>query len=78
VVGFVESGATRIRGGTATTEDINGNITGTEDLSKFTFHTDVGIGLRFDVPQLGLKTIRLDFAKGSQGTHTSFGIGQSF
>jgi outer membrane protein assembly factor BamA len=78
VVGFVESGATRIRGGVATTEDINGNPTGTEDLSKFTFHTDIGVGLRFDVPQLGLKTIRLDFAKGSQGTHTSFGIGQSF
>ncbi len=78
VVGFVESGATRIRGGIATTEDINGNPTGTQDLSKFSFHTDVGVGLRFDVPQLGLKTIRLDFAKGSQGTHTSFGIGQSF
>ena len=78
VVGFVESGATRIRGGVATTEDVNGNPTGTEDLSKFSFHTDIGIGLRFDVPQLGLKTIRLDFAKGSQGTHTSFGIGQSF
>ena len=78
VVGFVESGATRIRGGVATTVDVNGNPTGTEDLSKFSFHTDIGIGLRFDVPQLGLKTIRLDFAKGSQGTHTSFGIGQSF
>jgi outer membrane protein assembly factor BamA len=78
VVGFVESGATRIRGGVGTTEDVNGNVTGTEDLSKFAFHTDVGVGLRFDVPQLGLRTIRLDFAKGSQGTHTSFGIGQSF
>jgi len=78
VVGFVESGATRIRGGTATSEDVNGNILGVTDLSRFTFHTDVGVGLRFDVPQLGLRTIRLDFAKGSQGTHTSFGIGQSF
>ena len=39
---------------------------------------DYGIGLRFDVPQLGLHTIRIDFAKGSNGTHTSFGIGQSF
>ena len=39
---------------------------------------DVGIGLRFDVPQLGLHTIRIDFAKGSNGNHTSFGIGQSF
>jgi hypothetical protein len=25
-----------------------------------------------------LHTIRIDFAKGSNGTHTSFGIGQSF
>jgi len=34
--------------------------------------------LRFDVPQLGLHTIRIDFAKGANGAHTSFGIGQSF
>ena len=27
---------------------------------------------------LGLRTIRIDFAKGANGTHTSFGIGQSF
>ena len=72
VVGFVESGATRIRGGQLTTG------TDTFDLNKFTFHSDIGVGLRFDVPQLGLHTIRLDFAKGSLGTHTSFGIGQSF
>jgi outer membrane protein assembly factor BamA len=39
---------------------------------------DYGIGMRFDVPQLGLKTVRIDFAKGYLGTHTSFGIGQSF
>ncbi|HTU69065.1 MAG TPA: POTRA domain-containing protein [Candidatus Baltobacteraceae bacterium] len=39
---------------------------------------DLGIGLRFDVPQLGLHTIRIDFAKGANGGHTSFGIGQSF
>jgi outer membrane protein assembly factor BamA len=29
-------------------------------------------------PQLGLRTVRIDFAKGINGTHTSFGIGQSF
>jgi len=57
---------------------IANNGTTTTDLSKFAFHGDVGVGLRFDVPQLGLHTLRLDFAKGSQGTHTSFGIGQSF
>jgi outer membrane protein assembly factor BamA len=39
---------------------------------------DFGAGLRFDVPQLGLRTVRIDFAKGYDGTHTSFGIGQSF
>jgi outer membrane protein assembly factor BamA len=45
---------------------------------NWSWRGDYGIGLRFDVPQLGLHTIRIDFAKGSNGTHTSFGIGQSF
>jgi outer membrane protein assembly factor BamA len=74
VVGFAETGGTRIRGATAGV-DQNGNIV---NYAAFTFHSDLGLGLRFDVPQLGLRTIRLDFAKGSEGTHTSFGIGQSF
>ncbi len=39
---------------------------------------DVGAGLRFDIPQLGLRTVRIDFARGANGTHMSFGIGQSF
>jgi len=39
---------------------------------------DYGFGIRFDVPQLGLHTVRIDIAKGANGTHTSFGIGQSF
>jgi outer membrane protein assembly factor BamA len=78
VVGFAESGGTRIRGGTSSSTDASGMTTTTFDLNKYAFHGDVGLGLRFDVPQLGLRTIRLDFAKGSQGTHTSFGIGQSF
>jgi outer membrane protein assembly factor BamA len=72
IVTFVESGGVRIRGGSASSG------TTITDLSRFVFHSDVGVGLRFDVPQLGLHTLRLDFAKGSQGTHTSFGIGQSF
>jgi outer membrane translocation and assembly module TamA len=42
------------------------------------YRSDAGVGLRFDIPQLGFKSIRLDFAKGAAGTHTSFGIGQSF
>ncbi len=78
VVGFAEDGGTRIRGGTSVTTDASGMTTTIYDLNRYTFHGDVGVGLRFDVPQLGLRTIRLDFAKGSQGTHTSFGIGQSF
>lgn len=72
VVTFVDSGGTRIRGGMST------NGVNTFSLNQYTFYSDVGVGLRFDVPQLGLRTLRLDFAKGSQGTHTSFGIGQSF
>ena len=78
VVGFVDSGGTRIRGGKSITTDVSGLTTTTFDLNRYAFHSDVGLGLRFDVPQLGLHTIRLDFARGSQGTHTSFGIGQSF
>ena len=46
--------------------------------TRISWHADAGIGVRFDVPQLGLRTLRLDFAKGSLGTHISFGIGQAF
>jgi outer membrane protein assembly factor BamA len=46
--------------------------------ADWTLVGDAGVGLRFDVPQLGLRTVRIDFAKGVDGTHTSFGIGQSF
>jgi outer membrane protein assembly factor BamA len=73
-VTFFDAGASRIRGGTA----VATSTTPAYDVSKFTLHSDLGVGLRFDVPQLGLRTLRLDFAVGSQGTHTSFGIGQSF
>jgi outer membrane protein assembly factor BamA len=45
---------------------------------NWALYGDYGAGIRFDVPQLGLRTIRIDFAKGVNGTHTSFGIGQSF
>jgi outer membrane protein assembly factor BamA len=71
VVTFADDGAVRIRGAT---------LGGVFDpsLANYSWHGDVGVGVRFDVPQLGLHTLRLDFAKGSQGTHTSFGIGQSF
>ncbi|HMC46699.1 MAG TPA: BamA/TamA family outer membrane protein, partial [Caballeronia sp.] len=75
VVGFAESGAMRIRGAQPLQDAITGQIL---NLDNYTFHSDIGVGLRFDIPQLGLKTIRLDFAKGANGTHTAFGIGQSF
>jgi outer membrane protein assembly factor BamA len=75
-VGFVDSGAARIPGGTPlTTGTTNGAVF---DVGKYVFHSDLGVGLRFDIKALGIRTIRLDFAKGSQGLHTSFGIGQSF
>jgi outer membrane protein assembly factor BamA len=77
IVTFGDIGAMRIRGGTSVVDNGNGTIT-TYDYNRFTPHGDLGVGVRFDIPQLGLRTLRVDFAKGSQGTHTSFGIGQSF
>jgi outer membrane protein assembly factor BamA len=73
IVFFGDDGATRITGGTQINSDNS-----TTDLNSFIWHSDAGIGVRFDVPQLGLRTLRLDFAKGSLGSHISFGIGQSF
>jgi outer membrane protein assembly factor BamA len=73
IVFFGDDGATRIVGGTQINSDSS-----TTDLNSYTWHPDVGIGVRFDIPQLGLRTLRLDFAKGSLGTHLSFGIGQAF
>ena len=73
IVFFGDDGATRIVGGTQINSDNS-----TTDLNQFIWHSDVGLGVRFDVPQLGLRTLRLDFAKGSLGSHISFGIGQSF
>jgi outer membrane protein assembly factor BamA len=73
LVFFGDDGATRIVGG----QQINSDNS-TTDLNAFIWHSDVGVGVRFDVPQLGLRTLRLDFAKGSLGSHISFGIGQAF
>jgi outer membrane protein assembly factor BamA len=72
---FGDDGATRIRGA-APTFDTQGNFIA--DLSIYQWHLDGGVGIRFDIPQLGIRTIRLDYAKGSLGTHFSFGIGQAF
>ncbi len=70
---FGDSGAMEIRGGTQINSDGS-----TTSLGAFVFHDDAGVGVRFDVPQLGLRTLRLDYAHGTQGGHISFGIGQSF
>jgi outer membrane protein assembly factor BamA len=70
---FGDDGAMRIVGG----QQLNTDNT-TTDLNAFTWHSDLGIGVRFDIPQLGLRTLRLDYAKGSLGSHISFGIGQAF
>jgi outer membrane protein assembly factor BamA len=72
---FTDYGGQKIRDAQPIT-DIFGNVV--VDYSKFLYRSDAGIGLRFDVPQLGFKSIRIDFAKGKAGAHTSFGIGQSF
>ncbi|GAC1492075.1 MAG: hypothetical protein NVS1B2_04550 [Vulcanimicrobiaceae bacterium] len=71
---FYDYGGQRIRGAQPITNF--GQLV--VDYNKFLYRSDVGIGLRFDVPQLGFKSIRLDFARGAAGAHTSFGIGQSF
>jgi outer membrane protein assembly factor BamA len=73
IVIFGDDGATRIVGGQQLNSDNS-----TTDLNSFIWHADAGVGVRFDIPQLGLHTLRLDFGKGSLGTHISFGIGQAF
>ena len=75
VAAFFDDGATRIRGA-APTFDSQGNLIA--NLSNFQWHPDAGVGVRFDIPQIGIRTIRLDYAKGNMGTHFSFGIGQAF
>lgn len=73
IVIFGDDGATRIVGGQQLNSDNS-----TTDLNSFQWHADAGVGVRFDIPQLGLHTLRLDFGKGSLGSHISFGIGQAF
>lgn len=73
---FVDEGGYRVRGAQPLLDPYTNRIISYPN--QWSWRGDYGIGLRFDVPQLGLHTIRIDFAKGSNGTHTSFGIGQSF
>ncbi len=76
VVAFVDELDYRIRGAYPELDPYTNRIIGYP--ADWSLRGDLGIGLRFDVPQLGLHTIRIDFAKGANGGHTSFGIGQSF
>jgi outer membrane protein assembly factor BamA len=73
---FVDELDYRIRGAYPLTNPYTNRITG--EPANWALYGDAGFGIRFDVPQLGLHTVRIDFAKGVNGTHTSFGIGQSF
>src|SRR3984957_1079959 len=73
---FVDELDYRIRGAFPLLDPYTNRITGYP--SDWALYGDAGFGIRFDVPQLGLRTVRIDFAKGVNGTHTSFGIGQSF
>ncbi len=73
---FADEGAYRVRGAQPLLDPYTDRIIGYP--GNWAWRGDYGIGLRFDVPQLGLHTIRIDFARGSNGSHTSFGIGQSF
>jgi outer membrane protein assembly factor BamA len=76
IVGFVDELDYRIRDASPLLDPYTNRIIGYP--GNWALRGDLGVGLRFDVPQLGLHTIRIDFAKGADGTHTSFGIGQSF
>jgi outer membrane protein assembly factor BamA len=73
---FVDELDYHIRGAFPLLNPYTNRITGFP--SDWALYGDAGFGIRFDVPQLGLRTVRIDFAKGLNGTHTSFGIGQSF
>jgi len=45
--------------------------------APYQLQSDFGVGIRVQTPLLP-QVIRIDFAIGNQGSHTSFGIGQSF
>ncbi len=72
---FGDYGALRIRGAQLIQDQFANTVA---NYNQYIYHGDVGAGLRFDLPQLGFRSIRLDIAHGKGGNHTSFGIGQSF
>jgi outer membrane protein insertion porin family len=73
---FVDQLAYKIRGATPLLDPYTNRIIGYP--ADWSERFDYGFGIRFDVPQLNLHTVRIDIARGKDGTHTSFGIGQSF
>jgi outer membrane protein assembly factor BamA len=73
---FIDQLAYRIRGAVPLTDPYTNRIVGYP--GDWSYRGDYGFGIRFDVPQLGLHTVRIDIARGQGSTHTSFGIGQSF
>jgi len=75
IAAFYDQGGTRIVGANPVF-DISGNIV--SNPAAWIYRSDVGIGVRFDLPQLGLHTIRLDYAIGQGSKGIAFGIGQSF
>ena len=76
IVGFVDELDYAIRGAYPVLDPYTSRVTAYP--AQWSWRGDYGVGLRFDVPALGLHTIRIDFAKGAYGGHTSFGIGQAF
>ena len=73
---FVDQGAFRIRGAAPILDPYTNRITSYP--GDWTLRSDYGLGVRFNVPQLGNRVVRIDFAKGVNGFHTSFGLGEAF
>ncbi|MBV8489782.1 MAG: BamA/TamA family outer membrane protein [Candidatus Eremiobacteraeota bacterium] len=73
---FVDELDYRIRGAYPLLNPYTNRVTGYP--ADWALYGDYGAGVRFDLPQLGLRTVRIDFARGYHTFHTSFGIGQSF
>jgi outer membrane protein assembly factor BamA len=72
---FTDYGVQKIRGAQPLLDQF-GNVVA--NYNDWYYYGDVGAGIRFDLPQLGFRSIRLDFARGLNEFHTSFGLGQSF
>jgi len=76
IAAFADEGGFRIRGAQPLLDPYTNRIVGFP--GNWSYRGDIGVGLRFDIQQLNLRSIRIDYARGTNGAHTSFGIGQSF